>query len=155
MTRRINAAGLNLVKTFEGVRLTAYRCPAGVWTIGYGHTGPDVKPGQRITEAEAEALLRGDLDRFECGVTKAIGDVQTTDNQFSAMVSLAFNIGMGDPKQGVSGFLLSTVLRQHRAGNTQRAAAAFLLWVKANGRTLKGLIRRRSAERTLYLEVTQ
>ena len=93
--RRINSAGLVLIQSFEGLRLTAYRCPAGVWTIGYGHTGPDVNPGQRITPAEAEALLRGDLDRFESGVAAAVGNAPTTDNQFAAMVSLAFNIGLG------------------------------------------------------------
>lgn len=144
MTRRINAAGLTLIKSFEGLRLSAYRCPAGVWTIGYGHTGPDVRPGMRITEAEAEALLRGDLDRFESGVLAGIDAAPTTDNQFAAMVSLAFNIGLG-------AFNKSTVLRQHTAGNTQRAAAAFLLWVKGGGKTLPGLVRRRTAERALYL----
>lgn len=151
MTRRINAAGMSLIKTFEGLRLSAYRCPAGVWTIGYGHTGPDVRPGMRISEAEASALLRGDLDRFESGVSVALDTAPTTDNQFAAMVSLAFNTGFGDVKRGIPGFLTSTVLRQHRAVNTQRAAAAFLLWVKGGGKTLPGLVRRRTAERALYL----
>ena len=144
MTRRINRAGLALIKAFEGLRLTAYRCPAGVWTIGYGHTGPDVKPGQRITAAEAEALLRGDLDRFESGVERALNGVVTTENQFAAMVSLAYNIGLG-------GFGRSTVLRMHRASKFTLAANAFLLWVKAGGRSLPGLVRRRTAERALYL----
>lgn len=146
MTRRVNQAGLALIKSFEGLRLGAYLCPARVWTIGYGHTGPDVRPGQKITEAEAEALLKGDLDRFESGVSTALGDAPTTDNQFSAMVSLAFNVGLG-------AFQRSTVLRQHRAGNRQRAAAAFLMWVKGGGKTLPGLVRRRTAERNLYLRV--
>lgn len=144
MSRRINSAGLDLIKSFEGLRLSAYRCPAGVWTIGYGHTGPDVKTGQHITPAEAEALLRGDLDRFESGVNSFLDAAPTTDNQFAAMVSLAFNIGLG-------AFQRSTVLRQHKAGNRQRAAAAFLMWVKGGGRTLPGLVRRRTAERALYL----
>ncbi len=144
MTRCLNAAGLALIKSFEGVRLSAYRCPAGVWTIGYGHTGPDVRPGQTITLPEADALLRGDLDSFASGVERALGDAPTTDNQFGAMVSLAFNIGVG-------AFQRSTVLRMHRAGNPQRAAAAFLLWVKGGDRTLPGLVRRRTAERALYL----
>ena len=144
MTRRINTAGLELIQSFEGLRLAAYRCPAGVWTIGHGHTGPDVHPRQTITAAEAVALLRGDLDRFEAGVAKALGDAPTTDHQFSAMVSLAFNIGLG-------AFGKSTVLRQHRAGNAKLAAAAFLMWVRAGGRVLPGLLRRRQAERALYL----
>ena len=144
MARSINPSGLELIKSFEGLRLTAYRCPAGVWTIGYGHTGPAVTPGQRITEAEADALLRGDLDRFEVGVAHALDGAATTDNQFAAMVSLAFNIGLG-------AFQRSTVLWQHKAGNRQRAAAAFLLWIKGGGHTLPGLVRRRAAERALYL----
>lgn len=144
MTRRINCAGLALIKAFEGLRLAAYRCPAGVWTIGYGHTGPDVKPGQRITAAEAEALLRGDLDRFESGVERALNGVVTTENQFAAMVSLAYNIGLG-------GFGRSAVLRLHKAGKFTLAANALLLWVKAGGRSLPGLVRRRTAERALYL----
>lgn len=145
MTRRINRAGLALIKAFEGLRLAAYRCPAGVWTIGYGHTGPDVKPGRRITAAEAEALLRGDLDRFESSVERALNGVVTTENQFAALVSLAYNIGLG-------GFGRSTVLRLHRTGKFTLAANAFLLWVKAGGRSLPGLVRRRTAERALYLK---
>lgn len=152
MTRRINATGLALIKEFEGLRLKAYLCPAKVWTIGYGSTGPHVRPGMVITEAEAEHLLRGDLDRFEAGVEKAVGGTPTTDNEFSAMVSLAFNIGLGSPKRGVSGFLTSSVLRRHLAGNKVLAAAAFLLWVKAGGKTLPGLVRRRGRERALYLK---
>ena len=141
--RQINQAGLDLIKSFEGLRLKAYRCPAGIWTVGYGHTGPDVRPNTHITQQEAEALLKGDLDKFEAGVEKAVGP-NTTDNQFAALVSLAYNIGLG-------AFLRSTVLRQHRAGNHKLAAAAFLMWVKGGGRTLPGLVRRRAAERALYL----
>lgn len=144
MRRRVNHSGLALIKSFEGLRLTAYKCPAGVWTIGYGHTGPDVRPGMVITTQEADALLKGDLDRFESGVDAAIGQTPTTSNQFSAMVSLAFNIGLG-------AFQRSTVLRQHKTGHYNLAAAAFLMWVKGGGRTLPGLVRRRTAERALYL----
>ena len=139
----INKAGLDLIKKFEGCRLTAYKCPAGVWTIGYGHTGPDVKHGKSITEQEAENLLRGDLDNFEAGVTKAIVSAATTPNQFAAMVSLAYNIGLG-------GFNKSTVLRKHKEGAYKSASAAFMMWVKGGGRELPGLVRRRAAERSLY-----
>lgn len=141
--RQINQAGLDLIKSFEGLRLKTYRCAAGVLTVGYGHTGPDVHPNTHITLQEAEALLKGDLDQFEAGVEKAVGP-NTTDNQFAALVSLAYNIGLG-------AFLRSTVLRQHRAGNYKLAAASFLMWVKGGGRTLPGLVRRRAAERALYL----
>lgn len=141
---KTNQAGLELIKSFEGLRLIGYRCPAGIPTVGYGHTGPEVRVGRRITEEQANAYLINDLSRFERGVTDAIGTAPTTENQFSAMVSLAYNIGLG-------AFGKSSVLRHHRAGNRLRAAASFLMWVKAAGRTLKGLVRRRNAERKLYL----
>lgn len=146
MFRNINQSGLDMIKSFEGLRLRAYPDPGTggkPWTVGYGHTGPDVHPNTHITVQEAEALLKGDLDKFEAGVEKAVG-ANTTDNQFAAMVSLAYNIGLG-------AFLRSTVLRQHRAGNHKLAAAAFLMWVKGGGRTLPGLVRRRATERALYL----
>jgi lysozyme len=142
MARRINAAGLALVKRFEGCKLTAYRCPAGVLTIGFGSTGPHVKQGMTITEAEAEALLVKDLERFEEGVEVIAGP--SNDDQFSAMVSLAFNIGLG-------AFATSTLVKRHKMGNHTGAANAFLSWKMAGGRVLAGLLRRREAERRLYL----
>lgn len=142
--RRINARGLALVKEFEGLSLKAYFCPANVLTIGYGSTGPHVKPGMVITEAEAETLLRKDLARFEAGVNIAIAGVPTSDNELSAMISLSFNIGL-------AGFQRSTVLKRHNLGNRLGAANAFLMWNKAGGKVLKGLVRRREAERKLYL----
>lgn len=142
--RKINAAGLALVKRFEGCELTAYRCPANVLTIGYGSTGPHVKEGMTITEEEAEALLLKDLRRFEHGVEVLVGNAKTTDDQFSAFVSLAFNIGL-------SAFAGSTALKRHKLGNRIGAANAILLWNKAKGVVLKGLVRRREAERKLYL----
>lgn len=142
--RSIDAAGLALIKEFEGFQARAYKCPAGVLTIGFGSTGPHVKPGMVITRQQAEELLRKDLARFERGVDALTQDVPTSDNEFSAMISLAFNIGL-------AGFQKSTVLRQHLQGNRLKAAAAFLLWIKGGGRKLPGLIRRRNAERKLYL----
>jgi lysozyme len=142
MARKINAAGLALVKEFEGCELTAYRCAAGVLTIGYGSTGSHVREGMTITKEEAEALLRKDLRRFENGVEALMGPA--TDNQFSACVSLAFNIGLG-------AFAGSTVLKRHRLGNKIGAANAFLMWNKSRGNILKGLMRRREAERKLYM----
>lgn len=140
----IDRAGLDLIKHFEGLSLSAYKCPAGVWTIGYGTTGSWVKQGVIITEQMAEQLLRDDVAKFERGVTRALSGTQVTQNQFNAMVSLAYNIGLG-------GFQRSSVLRHHRAGNKIRAAASFLMWVKGGGKTLTGLVRRRNAERKLYL----
>lgn len=139
--RAINKAGLELVKHFEGCKLTAYLCPAKVWTVGYGSTGAHVKPGMTITQAQADELLRSDLRRFEDYVAKAAP--KATDNQFSAMVALAFNIGEAALGR-------STVLRKHLAGDYEAAAKAFGMWVKAEGKTLPGLVRRREAEAALY-----
>lgn len=147
MPRQINAAGLAIIKASEGLALKAYLCPAGVLTIGYGHTGNDVLPGQVITEAEAEEILQVDLQRFEDSVDRGLtaqARAATTGNQFSAMVSFCFNVG-------TQAFKKSTLLRKHNAGETQAAADQFLRWNKAGGRILEGLTARRRAERSLYL----
>ena len=145
MSDPVNQATIDLIKRNEGCKLTAYQDSVGVWTIGYGHTGDDVAEGSQITQDQAEALLRQDLDKFQDGVDDAIGGGDTADNQFGAMVSLAFNIGLGH-------FKTSSVLREHNAGNQQSAADAFLMWNKAGGQVLTGLDRRRHEERDLYLK---
>lgn len=139
--REIGPEGLALIKRFEGLKLTAYLCPARVWTIGYGSTGPHVRPGLTISQEAAEKLLRDDLDRFEDAVAKAAP--HAPQPMYDAMVSLAFNIGIG-------GFLKSSVLRLHLAGDHRRAAEAFGLWNKADGKILPGLVTRRAAEANLY-----
>ena len=141
---KTSQAGINLIKSFEGLALKAAPCPAGIPTVGYGHTGPEVYNGLRITAEFAEDLLRQDLGRFERGVERLIAGVPTTQSAFDSFVSLAFNIGLG-------GFQRSSVLRHHRAGNKLRAAASFALWNKAGGRVLSGLTRRRLAEAKMYL----
>jgi len=147
MARTINAAGLNLIKSFEGCKLTAYQDVAGIWTIGYGHTRGDTA-GMVFTQQQADQALADDLLSTETSVDRAVQAVTTTDNRFAAMVSLTYNIGSGN-------FASSTVLREHLAGNTQAAAAAFLLWNKAtiNGvlQVVAGLTRRRTDEQALYL----
>lgn len=148
--RVINYAGLAILKKWEGCELEAYLCPAKVWTIGYGSTGPHVKPGLKITQAEAERLLDEDLKRFEIAVAKAAP--RSTADQFSAMVCLAFNIGLGSAKDSVPGFLTSTLLRRHLVGDHKGAAAAFGMWCKADGQTLSGLVKRRADEAKLYLK---
>lgn len=148
MTRQITAAGLALVKGSEDCRLTAYHDPSGVLTIGWGHAGADVAEGETITQARADELLASDLAQFEAAVDGETHDVATSDGEFSALVSLAYNIGE-------AAFKSSSVLRLHRAGDKAGAAQAFLLWDKAhvNGQLveLPGLDRRREAERALYL----
>jgi lysozyme len=141
---KTNEAGLALIRQFEGCRLKAYKCPAGIWTIGYGWTH-GVKPTDQWTQAQAEEMLVKGLDQYENAVQSAIGAHSTTNNQFSALVSICYNIGAGN-------FVKSSMLRHHKAGDYQKAADAFLLWNKAGGKVLNGLTKRRQAERTLYLE---
>lgn len=147
MSRKINAKGVALIKNFEGLVLTAYRCPAGILTIGYGSTGSHVKEGMVITEPEAEVLLKRDLARFETGVDALCGDAPTTSDQFSALVSFAFNLGL-------QALLKSTLLKRHKAGKISEASDQFLAWDKAriNGqlKSLPGLRKRRESERALY-----
>lgn len=144
----VTAAGRALIKSHEGCVLKAYLCPAGVLTIGYGHTGPDVKPGMVISQREADALFDRDIAAFSGGVARLVSFAGTTDSEFSALVSLAFNIGLGN-------FKTSSALRLHNAGDKAGAARAILLWNRATvgGRlqVLPGLVRRRNEEAALYL----
>lgn len=141
MHRQTNAAGRDLIKSFEGLRLKAYLCPAGVATVGWGHTGPDVVVGQIITRERAEELLAIDLARFERFVEERCSPA--TDNQFAALVSFAYNVGEGALKT-------STLRRMHLEGDYAGAARQFARWNKAAGRVLAGLTKRRSAEAALY-----
>ena len=141
----INAAGLQLIKEFEGLRLDSYICPAGVWTVGYGSTGEHVYPGQVITEPEAEELLRKDLWRFEDAVSSKVS-VGLTDNEYAALVSFAFNCGCGALQE-------STLLRRLNAGEPKPRVFSEELpkWVRGGGQVLPGLVRRRQAEVDLAL----
>jgi lysozyme len=147
MARTINDAGLDLIKEFEGCVLTAYQDVAGIWTIGYGHTA-SVTAGMTFTQDQADQALKSDLLGAETAVNRDVSGVATSDNQFAAMVSLCYNIGSAN-------FASSSVLKEHRTGDTQKAADAFLLWNKAtiDGvlQVVAGLTRRRNAERTFYL----
>lgn len=141
MRRAINKEGLELIKSFEGLRLKSYRCSANVLTIGWGSTGPHVKEDMTITQDQAEELLRSDLRRFEDFVANRCSPA--TDNQFAALVSFAFNVG-----EGALG--TSTLRRLHMEGNYEAAAEQFKRWNKAGGKVLNGLVRRRAAEEALY-----
>lgn len=142
VAHRTNQSGIDLIKRFEGYRGRAYRCAAGVWTIGWGSTR-NVRPGMSITEDEAEQRLRADLVDAENAVAKFV-TVPLNDNEFSALVSLVFNIGAG-------AFKTSTLRRYLNEGLRQQAADQFLRWNRAGGRVLEGLNRRRAAERALFL----
>lgn len=138
---KISQRGLDLIKQFEGLKLTAYLCPAGVPTIGYGTT-KGVRMGQTITAAEAERMLAQDVEKFAKGVREAV-KVPLEQHEFDALVSLAYNIGLG-------AFRTSTLLRLLNAGDKEAAAKQFDRWNKAGGKPLAGLTRRRAAERKLF-----
>lgn len=140
---KITPAGIALIKQFESCVLKAYKCPAGIWTIGYGHTGPEVHEGLTISKMEAGTLLNMDLEKFDRAVL--LKCPTASPEQHSAMVCLAFNIGIG-------AFNKSSVARNHNAGNFNEAAQSFALWNKAGGKVLAGLVKRRAAEAALYLQ---
>lgn len=136
----------DLIKSFEGLSLKAYPDPgsgADPWTIGYGSTGKDIKRGLVWTLAQAEARLKLDVASFALGVRALIVKAPTTQRQFDAMVSFAYNVGLGNLKS-------STLLKKHLAGQRVDARAEFLKWDKASGRVMVGLTRRRAAEAKLY-----
>lgn len=135
-------SAMEFVKEWEGCRLKAYKCPAGIWTIGYGHTG-GVQGGERITEERAEELLAEDLKSVQRRLAPAV-EVPITAGQAAALLSLAFNVGVG----AVTG---SKLLRRLNQGLPEAAADEFLDWTRAGGRELPGLVRRRRAERDLFL----
>lgn len=165
--RKVGPRARALMHHFEECRLTAYLCPAKVWTIGWGNTyyldGREVKAGDRITQAEADRLFAEVVERdFAAPVSAAIGATPTSPAQFGAMVALAYNIGIG-PKVWLpglkKGFRQSEVLKRHKAGDHVGAAGrngedggigAFGGWVRAGGKILAGLVRRRGAEAALY-----
>jgi lysozyme len=141
----LNPAGFELIEMFEGCSLVAYWDSIGdVWTIGWGHTGGDVHRGLRITQTQADMLLSQDLGAFTMSVNDMLGMAPTTDNQFAALVSFAYNCGSG----ALHG---STLLRKHLAGDYGGAAAEFPRWDHGGGRVIPGLLRRRNAEAKLYL----
>ncbi|MFC4728142.1 glycoside hydrolase family protein [Coralloluteibacterium thermophilus] len=138
----ISDAGIDLIKGFEGLRLTSYQDSAGVWTIGYGHTGPEVGPGQTITQAQAEALLRQDVGWAENAVRNNV-QVPLGQGQFDALVSFTFNVGAG-------AFGGSTLLQKLNAGDYAGAQNEFGRWIHAGGQVLPGLVNRRAAEAELF-----
>ena len=143
---RTSPAGRAFIGRHEGLRLTAYRDAAGIWTIGYGHTAAAGSPvpvaGMTITAAEADAILGRDLARFEAAVTRLV-TVALAQGEFDALVSFTFNVGEGALGR-------STLLKKLNAGDRAGAAAEFGRWNKAGGRVLAGLTRRRAEERAMF-----
>ncbi|MDY4594133.1 MAG: lysozyme [[Pasteurella] aerogenes] len=145
---KISERGINFIKSEEGERLTAYQDIVGVWTIGVGHTGyVDNKPvskGMKISQDKSRELLLKDLRRFEKTINDSV-KVPLKQNQYDALVSLAFNIGEG-------AFARSTLVRKLNALDYQGASVQFLVWKNAGGRVSKGLLNRRKREKGMFDE---
>lgn len=137
------AKAAEIIKPFEGLRLKSYKCPAGIWTIGWGHTGPEVFEGMEITLEEAESFLMDDMLEADQAVFDYV-DVNLTEEQRAALVSFIFNLGAGN-------FRSSTLLKLINAGDFEAAAKQFGRWTKAKGIELAGLVKRREAEKKLFL----
>lgn len=148
---RLSAKGQKLMHSFEGCKLAAYPDPGSrdghPWTIGWGSTGPGIAKGVTWTQAQADARFAADIDaKYGKAVNEMVKGYKTTQHQFDALVSLCYNIG-------IAALRGSTVMRKHKAGDYKAAADAFAMWVKNDGKFMKGLLRRRLAEADLYDDV--
>jgi lysozyme len=146
---KVNKLGIDMMHHFEGCKLTAYQCPAKVWTIGWGNTFyPDktpVKQGDVITQEQANALFETVMNNFALGVKKCLTK-EVNENQFSALVCFAYNVGIGSLQK-------STLLKKININpNDETIAGEFAKWTKAGGKVLLGLVRRRKAESDLYFK---
>lgn len=139
---KISEQGLKVLKHYESCRLTAYQDSAGVWTIGWGHTGPEVKSGLVWTQQQADAALQKDLDWFEQRVTSLVR-VPLKQRQFDALVCFAYNLGVGALQS-------STLFAKLSARDYAGAAEQFPRWRNAGGKPLYGLVKRRAAEQALF-----
>jgi lysozyme len=147
MARSINAAGVAIIRQAEGLRLTPYKDANGFWTVGYGHKilpEDNISPSDTITLERAEALFQADLAKNAQWLEDDLDDIEVTDNQFSALASLEYNIGSGR-------FENSTLLEDLDNGDLQKAADQFPVWRMAGGEVQPGLVARRAAERALFL----
>ena len=156
----VSPAALKMIKHHEGVRVKPYRCPALLWTVGVGHViDPnhikvpfDERRNLPIPEGwdrvlnmgEVDAILAADLDRFERGVARLCPAAVNHQGQFDALVSFAFNVGLGNLQR-------SSIRMRYNRGDIEGAADAFLMWTKAAGKVLPGLVKRRNDERALFL----
>lgn len=152
---KVSPRGVALIHSFESCRLTAYPDPGSrdgnPWTIGWGATGPGIQRGTVWTQAQADARFAQDLAAREIGVNMLLGGHPTTQGQFDALVSFAYNVGLDiDDDKQAEGLGDSTLLRKHLAGDYAGAAAQFALWNKNDGKVMAGLTRRRGEEAALY-----
>lgn len=141
---KTSEAGKIFIKEKEGLRLEAYRCSAGVLTIGYGHTGGDVDPGMKITPEQAEVYFLKDLENKAERYVNRYVKVKLTQGQFDALVSFTFNLGAGN-------LLKSTLLKLLNTGDYAGAAEQFERWTKSGGKITPGLVKRRREEKEMFL----
>ena len=149
-TIAIPQQAVDLIKNFEGLKLSSYLCSANVWTIGYGTTrinGKAVTAGMTCTEQQAEEYLKNDLQVFAKAINRLV-KVPLTDNQFSALLSFTYNLGVGALEK-------STLLKKLNEGSYGAAQAEFLKWIRAGGKILPGLVRRRGEEAELFGDLTK
>ena len=139
---KISNNGLQLIKHFEGLVLKAYKCPAGVWTIGYGHT-KDVQPGDEWSESHADHMLEVEMEEYEGYIHDSV-TAPINQDQFDALVSWVYNLGGGNLNA-------STMLKVLNAGQYEEVPAQMMRWNKAGGKVLEGLTRRRQAEANLFM----
>lgn len=143
MSRKINQAGKDLIKQWEGLRLVVYKDLGGLPTVGWGHMDKKLEPNTHITLEQAERYLDSDLESAEKAVESAV-KVALTDNQFAALVSFVFNIGVGN-------FISSTMLKLLNQGDYVGASNQFQRWNKVKGKEVEGLTDRRASEKSLFL----
>jgi lysozyme len=153
--KRVSPAGIGLIHSFESCKLDAYPDPGSAdghpWTIGWGSTGPGIGPGVKWTQAQCDARFGSDLAKFEDGVTRLLQGAPTSQSQFDALVSLAYNIGLDEDADTIAeGLGDSSLLRKHKAGDFEGAAKGFVAWRFNDGREMRGLKRRREAEARHY-----
>jgi lysozyme len=138
---KLSKGGAELIKKYEGCRLKAYKCPAGIWTIGFGHTG-NIKEGQTISQAEVDRLFDKDVQKFVDGINNVV-KVELNQNQFDALVSFTYNCGIGSLQK-------STLLEYVNKKQFDKASVEFDKWNKGGGIVLQGLVRRRNEEQALF-----
>jgi lysozyme len=146
---KAGVGAIRIIKEYEGLMLTAYKCPAGIWSIGWGHT-KGVKEGQRISVDQALSFLQADIAEVSRGVQSLL-KVSVTQDQFDALVSFAFNVGLDiDADTKAEGLGDSRLLKLVNAGDYQGAALEFGMWVYGGGKRLAGLVARRRQEQCLF-----
>lgn len=142
-TMRASKNAVDLIRHWEGCRLEAYQDIGGVWTVGFGTTGPGIHEGTKVSEAIAVAMLKSDIAQVSDAVSRLVG-LHTSQNQFDAIVSFAYNVGTG-------AFKSSRMLKLILAGKKEEASQEFLKWNHVGGVIVAGLMARREAERKLFL----